>query len=99
MKLGLCTWSYNRTFAAGKMDLEKLLHVCADDLKVGGMDIIDCHFKSGDPARRAAAIVKAVTHYQDAGILAEVSKNLGEPMVGINVSQMPEAEKIAGRGW
>ncbi len=50
MKLGLCTWSYNRTFAARKMDLEKLMHVCADDLKVGGMDIIDVHFKSGDPA-------------------------------------------------
>ncbi|MFA6079603.1 MAG: hypothetical protein WC779_07670, partial [Candidatus Omnitrophota bacterium] len=49
MKLGLCTWSYNRTFASGKMDLEKLLHVCADDLKVGGMDIIDVHLKSQDP--------------------------------------------------
>ena len=45
MKLGLCTWSYNRTFAAKSMDLEKLLHVCADDLKVGGVDIIDVHFK------------------------------------------------------
>lgn len=56
-------------------------------------------FKSGDPARRAAAIVKAVTHYQDASILAEVSRNLGEPMVGRNVSQMPAAERIAGRGW
>ena len=56
-------------------------------------------FKSGDPARRAAAIVKAVTHYTDAGILAEISKNLGEPMVGRNISQMPEGEKIAGRGW
>jgi pyridoxal 5'-phosphate synthase pdxS subunit len=40
-----------------------------------------------------------VTHYQDASILAEVSKDLGEPMVGRNISQMPEAEKIAGRGW
>lgn len=50
MKLGLCTWSYNRTFAAGKMDLEKLLHICADELKTGGVDIIDAHFKSGDPA-------------------------------------------------
>ncbi len=56
-------------------------------------------FKSGDPAKRAAAIVKAVTHYQDPAILAEVSKNLGEAMVGRNVSQMPEADKIAGRGW
>jgi pyridoxal 5'-phosphate synthase pdxS subunit len=56
-------------------------------------------FKSGDPARRAAAIVKAVTHYNDPAILAEVSKNLGEPMVGRNISSMPEAERIAGRGW
>src|SRR5258706_3620619 len=56
-------------------------------------------FQSGDPAKRANAIVKAVTHYQDASILAEVSKNLGEAMVGRNVSQMPEGEKMAGRGW
>jgi pyridoxal 5'-phosphate synthase pdxS subunit len=56
-------------------------------------------FKSGDPARRAAAIVKAVTHYNDPAILAEVSKNLGEPMVGRSIATMPEVEKIAGRGW
>ncbi|MBI1856365.1 MAG: pyridoxal 5'-phosphate synthase lyase subunit PdxS [Chloroflexi bacterium] len=68
-------------------------------LGVDGVFVGSGIFKSGEPARRAAAIVKAVTHYQDAGILAEVSKNLGEPMVGRNVSQMPEAEKIAGRGW
>jgi pyridoxal 5'-phosphate synthase pdxS subunit len=68
-------------------------------LGVDGVFVGSGIFKSGDPARRAAAIVKAVTHYQDAHILAEVSKDLGEPMVGRNVSQMPEAEKIAGRGW
>jgi len=68
-------------------------------LGVDGVFVGSGIFKSGDPARRAAAIVKAVTHYQDAGILAEVSKNLGEPMVGRNISQMPEADKIAGRGW
>jgi pyridoxal 5'-phosphate synthase pdxS subunit len=68
-------------------------------LGVDGVFVGSGIFKSGDPARRAAAIVKAVTHYQDASILAEVSKDLGEPMVGRNVSQMPEAEKIAGRGW
>ena len=68
-------------------------------LGVDGVFVGSGIFKSGDPARRAAAIVKAVTHYKDASILAEVSKNLGEPMVGRNVSQMPEAEKIAGRGW
>jgi len=68
-------------------------------LGVDGVFVGSGIFKSGDPAKRAAAIVKAVTHYQDASILAEVSKNLGEPMVGRNVSQMPEAEKMAGRGW
>lgn len=56
-------------------------------------------FKSGDPARRAAAIVKAVTHYNDPYVLAEVSRNLGEPMVGRQVSSIPEPELIAGRGW
>ena len=56
-------------------------------------------FKSGDPVRRAAAIVKAVTHYNDPYILAEVSRNLGEPMVGRQVSAIPEAELIASRGW
>jgi pyridoxal 5'-phosphate synthase pdxS subunit len=56
-------------------------------------------FKSGDPAKRAAAIVKATTHFKDAAILAEISKGLGEPMVGINVSVMPDGERIAGRGW
>jgi pyridoxal 5'-phosphate synthase pdxS subunit len=68
-------------------------------LGVDGVFVGSGIFKSGDPAKRAAAIVKAVTHYQDASILAEVSKNLGEPMVGRNVSEMPEEEKIAGRGW
>lgn len=68
-------------------------------LGVDGVFVGSGIFKSGDPARRAAAIVKAVTHYQDATILADVSKDLGEPMVGRNVSQMPEVEKIAGRGW
>jgi len=68
-------------------------------LGVDGVFVGSGIFKSGDPARRAAAIVKAVTHYQDASILAEVSRNLGEPMVGRNVSTMPEVEKIAGRGW
>ena len=68
-------------------------------LGVDGVFVGSGIFKSGDPAKRAAAIVKAVTHYNDASILADVSKNLGEPMVGRNISQMPEGEKIAGRGW
>ena len=68
-------------------------------LGVDGVFVGSGIFKSGNPAKRANAVVKAVTHYQDASILAEVSKNLGEAMVGRNVSQMPEAEKMAGRGW
>ena len=68
-------------------------------LGVDGVFVGSGIFKSGDPAKRAAAIVKAVTHYQDASILVDVSKNLGEAMVGINVSTMPEEDKLAGRGW
>jgi pyridoxal 5'-phosphate synthase pdxS subunit len=56
-------------------------------------------FKSGDPARRAKAIVEAVTHFGNPEILAEISKGLGEPMVGIGVSELPEIERLAGRGW
>jgi pyridoxal 5'-phosphate synthase pdxS subunit len=68
-------------------------------LGVDGVFVGSGIFKSGNPAKRAAAIVKAVTHYNDPQILAEISKDLGEPMVGINVSAMPEEERIAGRGW
>jgi pyridoxal 5'-phosphate synthase pdxS subunit len=68
-------------------------------LGVDGVFVGSGIFKSGDPAKRAAAIVKATTHYKDASILAEVSRNLGEAMVGLNVSSMPEADKLAGRGW
>ncbi len=56
-------------------------------------------FKSGDPPRRAKAIVQAVTHYDDPQILAEISKGLGEPMVGIGVTTLAENERLAVRGW
>lgn len=56
-------------------------------------------FKSGDPEKRARAIVQAVTHYDNPEILAEVSRNLGEPMVGINISTLPEEQRLATRGW
>ncbi|HTI15364.1 MAG TPA: pyridoxal 5'-phosphate synthase lyase subunit PdxS [Dictyobacter sp.] len=56
-------------------------------------------FKSGDPLARAKAIVKATTHYQDAAILGEVSRNLGEPMVGINLDVLSEEQLMARRGW
>jgi pyridoxal 5'-phosphate synthase pdxS subunit len=68
-------------------------------LGVDGVFVGSGIFKSGDPAKRAVAIVKSVTHYNDPYILAEVSRNLGEPMVGRTVSTMPEVERIAGRGW
>ena len=56
-------------------------------------------FKSGDPKERAEAIVIATTNYNDPEKLIEVSKNLGEPMVGINIDDLDEAEKLAKRGW
>jgi len=56
-------------------------------------------FKSGDPVRRARAIVEAVLFYDDPKKLAEISKNLGEAMVGINTAQLPAAELLATRGW
>ena len=68
-------------------------------LGVDGVFVGSGIFKSGDPARRAAAIVKATTHYNDPYILAEVSRNLGEPMVGRQITSIPESELIAGRGW
>lgn len=68
-------------------------------LGVDGVFVGSGIFKSGDPAKRAKAIVEATTHYNDPDILVKVSRNLGEAMVGINVSTMPESEKLAGRGW
>jgi pyridoxal 5'-phosphate synthase pdxS subunit len=68
-------------------------------LGVDGVFVGSGIFKSGDPAKRAKAIVEAVTHYQDADVLLNVSRNLGEAMVGINTSAMPEGERIAVRGW
>ncbi len=68
-------------------------------LGVDGVFVGSGIFKSGDPAKRAAAIVKATTHYNNPEILAEVSRNLGEPMVGRQVTDIPESDRIAGRGW
>lgn len=56
-------------------------------------------FKSGDPLKRAKAIVKAVTHYKDPEVLVEISKDLGEAMVGLNIDQIPPEQLLAGRGW
>jgi len=56
-------------------------------------------FKSGNPAARAAAIVKATTFYDDAKVIAEVSRGLGEAIVGINVADIPAPHRLAERGW
>ena len=56
-------------------------------------------FKSGDPRRRAEAIVQAVAHFRDPKVLAAASEGLGEAMVGRGVSTMKEEEKLATRGW
>jgi pyridoxal 5'-phosphate synthase pdxS subunit len=56
-------------------------------------------FKSADPEKRAKAIVKATTHYQDYKVIAEVSRNLGEAMPGIEIKKIPEDQLLASRGW
>ena len=56
-------------------------------------------FKSGDPAKRAAAIVKATTFYDDPAVIADASRGLGEAMVGINVDDIPVDHRLAERGW
>ncbi len=68
-------------------------------LGVDGVFVGSGIFKSGNPAQRAKAIVEATTHFRDANIIAEVSKNLGEPMVGRTVMTLEESERMAGRGW
>jgi pyridoxal 5'-phosphate synthase pdxS subunit len=68
-------------------------------LGVDGVFVGSGIFKSGDPVKRGTAIVKAVTHYDNPEILAEVSRNLGEPMVGRNVVDLDESERMAVRGW
>jgi len=68
-------------------------------LGVEGVFVGSGIFKSGNPARRADAIVKSVTHFNDPKMLAEISRNLGEPMVGRQISSIPDQDLIAQRGW
>jgi pyridoxal 5'-phosphate synthase pdxS subunit len=68
-------------------------------LGVDGVFVGSGIFKSSDPARRAKAIVEATTHYNDPDIIAGVSRGLGEAMVGIEISAIPESELLAERGW
>ncbi|MEA2574400.1 MAG: pyridoxal 5-phosphate synthase pdxS subunit [Chloroflexia bacterium] len=85
-------------FAAGGVatpaDAALMMALGADGVFVGSGI-----FKSGDPQRRARAIVQAVTHWDNAEILAEVSRDLGEAMVGINVAALPREELLSIRGW
>ncbi len=56
-------------------------------------------FKSGDPAKRARAIVEATTNFRDAKLIADVSRNIGEPMVGLTIEQIPPDQLLSTRGW
>jgi len=85
-------------FSAGGVatpaDAALMMHLGAESVFVGSGI-----FKSGNPEKRAKAIVEAVTHYDDADKLAEVSEDLGEPMVGINCDDLGDTERLAVRGW
>ncbi len=85
-------------FAAGGIatpaDAALMMQLGADGVFVGSGI-----FKSSDPARMANAIVKATTHYQDPGILAEVSRGLGEAMPGLDIKEIPQENLLATRGW
>ncbi|HEU4760047.1 MAG TPA: pyridoxal 5'-phosphate synthase lyase subunit PdxS [Dehalococcoidia bacterium] len=85
-------------FAAGGVatpaDAALMMQLGADGVFVGSGI-----FKSEDPERRARAVVKAVTHYNDPAVIAEVSRGLGEPMRGLDVTSMADEERLAARGW
>ena len=85
-------------FAAGGVatpaDAALMMQLGADGVFVGSGI-----FKSSNPDVFARAIVKATTHYQDPQIIAEVSKNLGEAMPGLDIKQIPSEELLASRGW
>lgn len=85
-------------FAAGGIatpaDASLMMQLGAEALFVGSGI-----FKSGDPAKRAAAIVQATAHYEDAKLLTELSAGLGEPMVGINVRDLEPGQHLQQRGW
>ncbi len=68
-------------------------------LGVDGVFVGSGIFKSANPGKRAEAIVKATTYFTDAGLLATVSRNLGEPMSGLSVHSLDSKEKLAVRGW
>ncbi len=85
-------------FTAGGLatpaDAAMMMQLGADGVFVGSGI-----FKSGNPEQRARAIVEATTHFDDPAVIAKVSRGLGEAMVGINLDDLPESQKYAGRGW
>jgi len=85
-------------FAAGGVatptDAALMMQLGADGVFVGSGI-----FKSSNPEARAKAIVNSTTHFQDPKIIAEVSKNLGEAMTGLDIKQIPVEELLASRGW
>jgi pyridoxal 5'-phosphate synthase pdxS subunit len=86
------------TFTAGGIatpaDASLCMHLGADGVFVGSGI-----FKSGDPDKRARAIVEATTHYLDARVLADVSAGLGEAMVGISTASLEPSDLLERRGW
>jgi pyridoxal 5'-phosphate synthase pdxS subunit len=86
------------TFTAGGIATPADAALCMQ-LGADGVFVGSGIFKSGDPDKRAKAIVEATTHYRDAKILAEISAGLGAPMVGISSASLLEAERLEVRGW
>ena len=86
------------TFTAGGIATPADAALCMQ-LGADGVFVGSGIFKSGDPDKRAKAIVEATTHFEDANVLAEVSAGLGEPMVGISSSSLAEDERLEVRGW
>jgi pyridoxal 5'-phosphate synthase pdxS subunit len=86
------------TFTAGGIATPADASLCMQ-LGADGVFVGSGIFKSGDPVVRAKAIVEATTHFDDPKVLADVSAGLGQPMVGISASSLPEEERLEVRGW
>jgi pyridoxal 5'-phosphate synthase pdxS subunit len=86
------------TFTAGGIATPADASLCMQ-LGADGVFVGSGIFKSGDPETRAKAIVEATTHFDDPKVLADVSTGLGQPMVGISASSLPEEERLEVRGW
>src|SRR5438105_6912711 len=86
------------TFTAGGIATPAAAALCMQ-LGADGVFVGSGIFKSGDPERRAKAIVEATTHFQDAEILARVSAGLGDPMVGVSTQSLDPSELLETRGW